>query len=52
LNPVLVIEGREVVASFAELAGIPLSALGERVDGAEHARTSLVAALDCLLSGV
>ncbi len=52
LNPVLVIEGREVVASFAELAGIPLSALGERVDGADHARTSLVAALDCLLSGV
>ena len=52
LNPVLVVEGRPVVASFAEMAGVPVAALGERVDGVENERVSLVAALDCLLSGV
>jgi hypothetical protein len=44
--------GRPVIASFAEVAGVALSALGERVDGAEHERAALIAALDCLLRGV
>ena len=52
LNPVLVIEGRPVIASFAEVAGVPLSALGERVEGVEQERAALIAALDCLLRGV
>ncbi|MFZ4736244.1 MAG: CcdB family protein [Bradymonadia bacterium] len=52
LNPVLVVEGRPVIASFAEIAGVPVSALGEKVDRVEHERTTLVSALDCLLSGV
>lgn len=52
LNPVIVVEGHPVIASFAEIAGVPLSALGEKVDCVERDRTTLVAALDCLLSGV
>lgn len=52
LNPLLTVEGRLVIASFAELAGVPLDVLGPRVEGAEHARAALVAALDCLLTGV
>jgi hypothetical protein len=47
-----VVEGRPVIASFAEIAGVPVSALGEKVDRVEHERTTLVSALDCLLSGV
>ena len=52
LNPVLVVAGRPVIASFAEVAGVPLHALGERVEGVEHERIALVSALDCLLSCV
>jgi toxin CcdB len=52
LNPVLVVEGCLVIASFAELAGVPLGALGERIDRVEKERTALVAALDCLIGGV
>ena len=52
LNPTVEVDGERFVASFAEIAGVPLEVLGPKVGNASAMRTSLVAALDCLLSGV
>jgi toxin CcdB len=52
LNPVLQIEGREVVCSTAEIAGIPTTALGEKVANLADQRHTIVAALDLLFTGI
>lgn len=52
LNPVFRIEGKRVVMSTAEIAGVPISVLGERVDSMATQRTTILAAIDMLWSGV
>lgn len=52
LNPTFEVEGHRVVASTAEIAGIPRSAIGPRVASLEDQRTRIVRAIDFLLAGV
>ncbi|GAB4272370.1 MULTISPECIES: CcdB family protein [Deferrisoma] len=52
LNPVFEVEGRRVVMSTAELAGVLRSRLGERVGSLAHHREEILRAVDFLLSGV
>jgi toxin CcdB len=52
LNPVVTIGGVEYVLLFQDLASIPKSALGERVDSLASHRVELIAALDLLFTGV
>lgn len=52
LNPVFEVEGRAVVLSTAELAGVPLAALGEEVASLREHRDEIIAALDFLFTGV
>jgi len=52
LNPVLTIEGHEVIMSTPELAGIPVRTLGKKVTSLAERRTDIIAALDFLLTGV
>jgi len=52
LNPVFELEGRRVVMSTAELAGVLRSRLGEKVGSLAHRREEILRAVDFLLSGV
>ena len=52
LNPTFEIEGKRVVMSTAELAGIPLDALGEEVTTLKESRDEIIGALDFLFTGV
>jgi toxin CcdB len=52
LNPVFTVEQQEVVLSTAEIAGVPVKALGERVGTLAAQRGTVVAALDFLLTGI
>ncbi len=52
LNPIAIVRSVEYVAVFQELAAIPTSALGERVDSIIGQRAELVAALDLLFTGI
>lgn len=52
LNPVFQVEGRAVVLSVAELAGVPKAVLGERVASLADRRSEITAAMDLLLLGV
>ncbi|MCU0296361.1 MAG: CcdB family protein [Candidatus Nanopelagicales bacterium] len=52
LNPVFQVEGRAVVLSVAELAGVPKVVLGERVASLADRRAEVTAALDLLLLGI
>lgn len=52
LNPSFTIEGVPVVMSTAELAGVPIRALGERAGSLEDKRTEIIAALDLLFTGI
>lgn len=51
LNPEFVIEGRKVVMSALELAGISIRALGERVVSLKDQRSEIIAALDIVFTG-
>jgi toxin CcdB len=51
LNPRFEIEGVTVVMSTVELAGVPKSALGKRVDTLKEQRSEIIAALDFLITG-
>ena len=51
LNPSFTIEERKVFMSTAELAGIPVSALGRKVSSLDNQRGKIIAALDFLISG-
>jgi len=51
LNPQFEIEGTAVVMSTAELAGVPLQALGEVVTSLKPHREKILAAVDFLLTG-
>ena len=52
LNPVFEIEGRKVVMSTAELAGVPRAALGPKVCSLERERAAIIGALDFLITGI
>lgn len=52
LNPQFEVEGKPVVMSTAEIAGIPRRALGEKVDALQERRAEIIAALDMLFTGI
>ena len=52
LNPVFEVRGEQVVMSTAELAGVPIQALGEQVSALSEQRDAIMRALDFLISGV
>lgn len=52
LNPIAEVAGVEYVLLFQDLAAIPGTALGERVDSLASRRSDLVAALDLLFTGI
>jgi len=52
LNPVVSFDDRRLVLSTAELAGIPLSALGKPVGSIASRRHEIPAAVDFLITGV
>jgi len=51
LNPKFKIDGESVVMSTADMAGVPLSSLGEQVDNLEENRNEIIDALDFLVNG-
>ncbi len=51
LNPRFKVKDNEVFMSTAELAGVPISALGEKVDSLREQRDDIIAALDFLFTG-
>ena len=52
LNPCFDIEGVAVVMSTPEVAGIPVRAVGTRVQSLANRRQDIIAALDMLFTGV
>jgi toxin CcdB len=52
LNPVFEVQGEQVVMSTAELAGVPIQALGEKVGALSEQRDAIMRALDFLIAGV
>jgi toxin CcdB len=51
LHPTVTIGGVEYVLKFHDLAAIPATALGERVQSLANRRPELIAALDLLFTG-
>jgi toxin CcdB len=51
LNPAVEIEGRAMMLSTQEMAGVPVSVLGERVVSLAERRDELVHAVDFLVTG-
>ena len=51
LNPRFTVEQNEVIMSTAELAGIPMRLLGQKVGTLADHRNEIIAALDFLFSG-
>ena len=52
LHPCFEVEGIEVVARTAQLAGIPVALLGGYVTNLAEARATILAATDLLLTGI
>lgn len=52
LQPTFSVEQHSVVMATNELAGVPISALGERVGSLSAERAAIIAALDLLFTGV
>lgn len=52
LNPQFTIEGAMLVMSTAELAGVPVRALGPRIASLQDRRAEIMAALDLLFTGI
>ncbi len=51
LNPVINIKSAPYVLSIAELAGVPVNALGKRLASAAEHRLEIISALDFLITG-
>lgn len=51
LNPVVSIEGKEVVLMTQEMAGIERRYLGEKVTSMSDYRSEIIASIDFLISG-
>lgn len=52
LNPKFKIKGSTVVMSTAEMAGVHLRALGDKVTSLKAKRDEIIAALDLLFTGI
>jgi len=52
LNPQFKIKGAAVVMSTAELAGVSISLLGDKVASLKNKRDEIIAALDILFTGI
>ena len=52
LNPVVVVAGTEYVLLVHDLASVPTSLLGERVDSLPRLRDELISAIDLLFTGM
>jgi toxin CcdB len=52
LNPKFKIKNTAVVMSTAELAGIPLRSLGDKIASLKSKRDEIIAALDLLFTGI
>ena len=52
LNPVIEHDGLKLMLSTAEMAGVPLSALGERTASLAGDRDQIIAAVDFLVCGI
>jgi len=52
LNPQFKIKGAAVVMSTAELAGVPVRSLGDKVASLKNRRDEIIAALDLLFTGI
>lgn len=52
LNPVFVVEGRNVLMLTPELAGVPRRVLGEQVANLAAESSTIVAALDLAITGI
>jgi len=52
LNPTFAVDGREVVMSTAELAGVSRRTLGPVVDSLAEQRATIIGALDLLITGL
>ena len=52
LNPVLEVEGRKMAMLTPELAGVSRKILGEQIGNLSDERSSIIAALDLLITGI
>ncbi len=52
LNPQFKIKGEVVVMSTAELAGVTIRSLGDKVTSLKNKRDEIIAALDLLFTGI
>ena len=52
LNPVVEHDGCRMMLSTAEMAGVPLAVLGEKVGSLATSRDDIVAAIDFLVCGI
>ena len=52
LNPQFIINQTKVVLSIAELAGVPVKVLGEKIANLQDQRGEIIAALDFLFTGI
>jgi toxin CcdB len=51
LTPVISVANKSFVVSMAELAGVPLAALGPKIDSISDSRLEIISALDFLFTG-
>ena len=51
LTPVISVADATYVVSMAEIAGVPLTALGPKIDSIVESRLEIIAALDFLFTG-
>jgi toxin CcdB len=51
LTPVISVADESFVVSIAEIAGVPLAALGPKIDSVSESRFEIISALDFLFTG-
>ncbi len=51
LTPVISVADKSFVVSIAEMAGVPLAALGPKIDSVSDSRLEIISALDFLFTG-
>ena len=51
LTPVISIADESFVVSMAEIAGVPIAALGPKIDSVSDSRLEIISALDFLFTG-
>lgn len=52
LNPLFVVEGREVAMLTPEIAGVPAKALGAAIGNLSTQRGAIIGALDLVITGI